>query len=385
MDGSHRLAVALCLGADSLPVMIRPCSKAAGYGLAWFAGSGFAPVQLQRIAERHRELEAQCLEGISCILWPPAQPFFDDITAMLRLLCEVRQVQERECRGDTLARLVRAVYACDDIEEWKVARKLLAMAGRPPRLRSMRLYLPVPAFRLKAQAHTTISSCGEQLKALIRTAYKARIPDYFHDIIVHTGDNYTQSRYLAALLEPGFSLRDYFAAIAGFGYMIIRHDAPYASPRFPAVFPFGKDLDVICAPGEVRELADATVAYLRRSCRAPLQVRTVAAETGWHIRVEAPARAGPQLVYQFDLSDVPAGLTAEFVAAALARRTPCGGFFAPRLEDELIFRAQALAAAPAKQHHAAFIRAHSADWQPHAAREALAAPLWQRLPPDLRQ
>ena len=44
------------------------------------------------------------IKCISCTLWPPVQSFFDKITAMLGLLCEVRNIQNRECSRDALPR-----------------------------------------------------------------------------------------------------------------------------------------------------------------------------------------------------------------------------------------------------------------------------------------
>ena len=297
MDGSHRLALAMYLGADTLPVKIRPRTTNTSYALPWFLSNGFTLSEVQCILDRYHELEARGLECISCILWPPVHAYFDEITTMLRLLYDVRHVQDREYRGETFARLLRGIYACDDIEEWKICRKLQGMTGYSPRVRCMELYLPMPWFRLKAQNHSTISSCGERVKALIRNAYKARVPGYFHDIIVHTGDNYSQSRFISALLEPGLSLREYFARISAFCYMVIKHDAPYVSPDFPDTFPFGKDLDLLCSSWDLEPLIECTTAYLHQTCSARLKIRCISAAFGRQIRVEGSWGGGSWSLY----------------------------------------------------------------------------------------
>jgi hypothetical protein len=40
----------------------------------------------------------------------------------------------------------------------------------------------------------------EELKEEIRTKYKSKVDNYFHDIIIHIGDNYSHSKQ-SSLLE----------------------------------------------------------------------------------------------------------------------------------------------------------------------------------------
>ena len=57
-----------------------------------------------------------------------------------------------------------------------------------------------PNFRHKDNNHL-ISKVVEGLKEDIRMKYKSKVDNYFHDIIVHIGDNYLHTQKSKNLLE----------------------------------------------------------------------------------------------------------------------------------------------------------------------------------------
>ena len=55
--------------------------------------------------------------------------------------------------------------------------------------------MPNPKWRTKFNGKP-LSTVGEKIKLKIRADYQDKIPNYFHDIIIHTSDNFDQARFI---------------------------------------------------------------------------------------------------------------------------------------------------------------------------------------------
>ena len=74
------------------------------------------------------------------------------------------------------------------------------MSSYPKDIRVIKIEIPEPHFRLKDN-NRLIATVVEALKQEIRTKYKSKVANYFHDIIVHIGDNYSHSKKSENLLD----------------------------------------------------------------------------------------------------------------------------------------------------------------------------------------
>ena len=64
----------------------------------------------------------------------------------------------------------------------------------------MKILIPSPNFRCKNNGKI-ISKEVEQLKFYVRERYKHKVENYFHDIIIHIGDNFCHSEQSSSLLD----------------------------------------------------------------------------------------------------------------------------------------------------------------------------------------
>ena len=94
---------------------------------------------------------------------------------------------------------VRNLYKIDDIKRWKVDMKINYMNMYAKNIRVIKINMPEPDFRKKSNGKY-ISSRVEDLKCKIRKEYSKKIDNYFHDVIVHIGDNYIHSSKTTNLL-----------------------------------------------------------------------------------------------------------------------------------------------------------------------------------------
>ena len=77
------------------------------------------------------------------------------------MLYEIRNVKDLCFKDETFKRAVRGIYSIDDIEDWKIEKKIDGMQPYPKLVRVMEIKVMEPKFRLKAANNHTISEEGE--------------------------------------------------------------------------------------------------------------------------------------------------------------------------------------------------------------------------------
>lgn len=193
VDGSHRLATALWFQIGEVPVTVLPSRERIDYGRQWFVEHGFDEELLARLDAAKDDLLQRNGVWFPVILWPPVLPWFDEIAGKLGSRYRVHWEKNLVLDG-RFPDFVRAIYAIDDIERWKVELKVDAMEEYEKKVRVLALELPDPRFRAKELARSYLSVEGEHLKKWIRESYRDRVSDYLYDIVCHTGDNHEHNR-----------------------------------------------------------------------------------------------------------------------------------------------------------------------------------------------
>ncbi len=193
LDGSHRLACALYLDIWEVPIEIQPERRTVDFGRRWFVQRGFDGVLIAEMDKVRDELFERHGVWFSVILWPPVKEWFDEISAKIRGRFTVRWEKDLNL-GSSFPDFARRIYAIDDIDRWKVERKLHAMKSYEPEVHLMALEIPEPRFRIKKRTCAYLSDEGASLKKWIRNSYRRRVPDYIYDIVCHTGDNHEHNR-----------------------------------------------------------------------------------------------------------------------------------------------------------------------------------------------
>jgi len=200
-DGSHRFAAALHYGIERVPVRFVPGKKGpVDYGREWFENHGFPEDYLKRLDNRLRNNLIATGAAFELIVWPPAMPFeheiFETLAEQYSVIAEIRNINLQD-----FPEFVEAMYLSDDIEQWKIQKKIYHMRQYKPLVSVFSFLIDDPRYRVKTRTESYLSDAVAKLKAEIRNRYKVRIEGYVHDIITHIGDNPAMNRDMVKTLN----------------------------------------------------------------------------------------------------------------------------------------------------------------------------------------
>lgn len=200
VDGSHRMAMAIYHKSYQISCKIRPNIMDIYYGIDWFIEKGFSIREIILIQEKYNEIHNKLIIPFICILWPPVQNYFDEIVELLKISYKIIDYKDFIFDNDQFQAIVKNIYSVDDIESWKIEKKIEMMQScSEKRIRVIRLNIEKPVFRLKNATLKTLSQEGEKIKRIFTNAYKDKVSNYFNDIIIHIGDNYFHNNHVIKL------------------------------------------------------------------------------------------------------------------------------------------------------------------------------------------
>lgn len=359
IDGSHRMALALYYKHWNISCAVMPFDRKVNYGIKTFVEYGFTRQEIDIIRSRYEALKSEIQMPFVCTLWSSAAPYFDEIMERLSLVCEIIDVHDFAFNEFNYAQMVRKIYSVDDIEKWKIEKKLEHMhpdgqSGVWP-MRVVRLGMDKPRFRRKDSTQNTLSMEGEDLKRMVRNGFKDKVDDYFHDTIIHIGDNYRQNDFIGHLFEyQRLRVDKVLSSLSSFQYVLIKTDVPYMPSDFPATFPIGKDIDIICMKKDYDAVV-ATVSGTLDAMGLPYDVRKVEkSRYALQLRVECE----DQLVFLFDVMAAYEWTGDDFVQLMIEGRIPEETYYIPEISFELLIRLHEILKNPNKQYHIDFVKEH---------------------------
>lgn len=368
IDGSHRIAMGLYYGVDKISCKVNSYTDDIEYGVEWFIEHEFSAEEIKLIIEKVEELYRMARMSISCVLWPAVYEYYDEITEKLGLLYKIKSVKDYHFKEDTFERAVRGIYYIDDIESWKIDKKIEYLKSFPSKtIRMVELDIPKPEFRLKSANNHTILTEGESIKRIFRNCYKKYVDNYFYDIIMHTGDNYEQSEYILNLFIQEFSLRDYFREIGQYQWIVIKTDTPAMPDEFPEAYPFSKDIDIICMDEDYEAIIGKTVEFLKEATGGMRRVNVIAGRNRTKIRVEQNG----YLIVQFDIARFLVRMDKGFIQCSIRERECINGYYVAKQEHELIYRVYDFLISPQKVWHLTYLRENKNRWNMDLAIKAI--------------
>ena len=368
IDGSHRMAMALYHHLPTINVKVRPFKHDCFYGIEFLKLNGFTDEECRIIQNRYKDvLDTGINKAFICTLWHPIRNYFDEITKHLELFGKVFEVKDFVLSEHDYKYYTKSIYHVDDIADWKVEKKIeymIAEKSQYYQLRMVAIELLNPNFRLKSATDRTLSRRCEFIKQLIRNAYKMKIDNYFHDIIMHIGDNFYQNEFLYHLMSmPSIDVKTILINICQYNYVLTKVDVEYMPSDFPAHYPLGKDLDIICAnkceydkvllsvKRDVEKYSEAyNIRYVEKKDEKGIVYRTL-------LRLELKDK----LVLQFDIAYRIGILPDNFSMDLCNGRIEKNGYFVPELSKELIIRLFEIIDHPEKSHHVKYVKDHFSE------------------------
>lgn len=352
IDGSHRIALGLFHGYDRITAYILNSNHPVDYRIDWFFENGFTAEEIKVINSKTKVLLESSLKPFSCVIWSPAVPYAEEILEDLNYYGKVVTAKKYTYKPEEYNNVVRAIYAIDDIEKWKIDKKLEYMKPYSPELLAVDLLFEDPEFRIKSKTGLPLSKRGERTKKAIRAKYSRYISNYFFDIVMHIGDNQYQSEYMRHIFEPGISFEPFISIFNRYEYAFAKVDSPYLPVAFPKAVPVGKDIDVLCLHKDIEKIAADVAHYCE--IQLPYNVEIKQSEFGIQIRLNSAAH----LVFLVDISWRVPGIKDGFVEQAIEKRVYNGDYYSFCDEDELLYRLYCYLRNKKKKYHLDFIKAH---------------------------
>jgi hypothetical protein len=192
VDGAHRLACALFFNKPFIAIKINKKLAPSAYALDWFESNNFTADELQLIENKRITILNDNYIYFEVVLWPTVENYFDEIQQIITDRFKIFSTKDYINIAE-FPDYLRSLYQIDDIKDWKVEMKINRFSSYPRNIRIIKIDIPDPNFRYKENGQL-ISSEVEQLKKEIRAGYHDKVEDYFHDIIIHIGDNYSHSK-----------------------------------------------------------------------------------------------------------------------------------------------------------------------------------------------
>lgn len=359
IDGSHRIALGLFFKHFTITATVVPIRTEYDYSLEWFIANDFSNQEIELIKSKYLELEKMCNLDFQCIMWPPMKDFFDDATNDLKKLANVVTYKDYNFDKFGFEHFIRGVYSVDDIEDWKVQKKIDNMSG-PDKdnytVRILEIKMDRPAFRLKQINNKTLSKRGEKIKFVIRTKYKDKIENYYYDNVMHIADNYYQNAHINSFKNINLDLTDYFANIVDYDYVMTKFDVPYMPKDFPKNIPYGKDIDILCNLQTLDELAKKTEEFCNCNFSDVDCIYRKISQTRTQIRLELNGFT----IFIWDFSSKENGLNNDFITDAIKNSIDINGIKTTNNEYEFVFRKNILKN-KYKSYHQEFVNNHITD------------------------
>ena len=358
IDGSHRMALALFHHIPYITANLVKSKHPVEYSIDWFFMNGFDSDEINHIVEKYKFVLEQVNKRFSCIIWAPAQKVVEDIISDLKIYGNVDGITRISLAQGEYDNIVRAVYSIDDIEKWKIEKKIEYMQGYEPAITCVDISFNDPDFRQKASTGLLISSKAERVKRAIREKYKNCIDNYFFDIILHIGDNIYQSNFMRNIFDYDFDFREIVNVLNTYNYAFVKVDVPYMPASFPDKIPVGKDADILCDEKDIDRIETEIDEIISKYSQ--YKIVSVKEEYGVRIRLQQ----GNTLFYQIDIFSRLDSDDDKFVINALDGRIfTTNGYYVLAPEYEFVYRAISLHKNPSKQYHREYLKDHIDDYK----------------------
>jgi len=135
------------------------------------------------------------------IVWPPAIPLIDDIRREIEKTHEVLDLEVVDILPGEFHRFIHELYAIDYADPRKIDLKMERLSCPPHRLGVMTVRIKRPTMAVQDALNRVRCATVGDLKDGIRRKFRAAIPDYVYDIIVHSTEADYQNAVVRNLLR----------------------------------------------------------------------------------------------------------------------------------------------------------------------------------------
>lgn len=135
------------------------------------------------------------------LLWPPAQNLVHEIKRDIEKKANVLKSEVCHIHSDKFIDLVRSIYVVDNASQEKISYKIQRLKRESLCVHVFLIRFDMPTMEAKDLSNHKRCKEMSDLKKLIREKYKHRIPNYIHDIIIHSTEAEQQNDTVNKLIR----------------------------------------------------------------------------------------------------------------------------------------------------------------------------------------
>lgn len=357
MNGSHRVALALYRNQEFINVEVHNLIFKRRFNIDWFWQNGFTNQEIKLLKDKTDAIINECHQNVGnfyCILYPPAENYFDEIVEDLKVIDDtnicVTGYKDYHVSVYEFVNYLYAIYSFDSITKKNLDRKIefilsaSNIVNNMVHYRSVSLDIKNPMYRLKSDNGKPESYATVKLKENIRSRYKNRDSrfnihkkGYFdHDVIIHSTDNYLSNKAVRLLDNINYDLSDLFEKLKDIDYAIVESGIEKLSNQFPKKFYLTEDIDILIRERELEVAVQITAEFCKKAfCGDWFKCDVVKTEIGQRVRVYLK----DCLIVMFDFMIIMQGLTPDYCEKALLNSQKDNlKYKYLAIEDELTFR-----------------------------------------------
>lgn len=277
INGSHRIALALYTRQEMINVEVYKRLTSRRFSIDFFWEKGFTSEEISVIKNKTEEIVSTCKQNIGnyyCILFPPAERYFDNIVKDISLIApeniQILEVNDYCWETADFVGLLTGVYHFDSINHANFLRKMFYImrasniSDGKVNFRIVSLNINNPMYRLKKDNGMPESVATVYLKKMIRERYKPMesafsehyLGDYPHDVIIHSSDNYFSNKAFRTLMNVDRDMSDIVSVLHNYQYAFAIGSEDKLSRYYPHNFYFGEDFDVFVLQNDVSIIAE---------------------------------------------------------------------------------------------------------------------------------
>lgn len=383
MNGTHRITIAFYKGMEYLNVVVHNKLFQRKYSIDFFWEHGFSLEEIQSIETKMEEILELCRERIGsfyCILFPPAEQYFDEITKDIARIGKdnitISGYRDYEWEVADFKGFLKGVYHFDSIRPKDFERKLyyilhssMIKDGKVA-FRIITINIIHPMYRLKKDNGMPESVSTVRLKAMIRERYKEKeekftkhyIGDYSHDVIIHSSDNYISNNAFRTLLSINRDLTEVMKAIAKCQYVFATNSPDKMSVSFPHNFFINEDFDIFIEKHNLSEVAETVYAVCKEIFNSGnLQVELEDSSLGTRVKIIYQGFIITMFDFMIRLPGIKQEYISQFIKERVLITSNGNSFFTLSIKNELIYRTIKYLNNPMKIYHRDFMISHRND------------------------
>lgn len=367
-DGAHRLMLAMYKGLDMVSVKMIDKEFKRPWTMHWFWQNGFSHEECQLIKEEWFQIANTAKYPFYVTIFSPASLLFEQITEDIQNYdCDNISIisykdyaySEWQLRG-----LMKGMYFEDVISDKDLNAKVDNIIKATPGgvnlypMRIVKVDVKNPKFAVRKENGFPQSMALKNMKMALRGRYKNQIINYKYDVIIHSSDNYIQSKMMRILIEMDTNLEEIFSRVSSIPYVAVKYDEAKQAGDFPKSFFIGSEVDIVIDLNDLKDFTEIVGNYLTENYQDVFSVSVQNREKNELVIL----KYGDFDVFTFHLQTVEYfGLKHEFNKEILDNRVSNGKIWHLKRKYELLIRLAEIVNKPSKYWHDNYIKKYSLE------------------------